>query len=372
MLAPRWRKVLGDLWSNKTRTLLVVLAIAIGVFAIGMVSGGRAILMRDLNGDWNATNPASASIAANDIDDALVQTIRRMPGVADAQATRGVTVRALTPTGEWKDLQLQERERLPGELPQEFRDREAAAQRAVEDGETALAQAHLTLEQARQAEITGIQAAETSVRDAEARYERLVSPAEADAIAAARAQIAAAEARLARLTGGERAGNVSAAEAGVRNAEARLAELQAAPSDATLSGAAARVRGAEVALKQARLALERATLNAPMAGTVAELNLKIGEVASPTTPAVVLADMSAWQIETEDLTELSVVQIREGDPARITFDALPGFELPGVVERIKPLGKNRQGDIVYTIVVKPTTWDERLRWNMTASVQIGG
>ncbi len=107
VLAPRWRKVLGDLWSNKTRTLLVVLAIAIGVFAIGMVSGGRAILMRDLNGDWNATNPASASIAANDIDDELVQTIRRMPGIAEAQATRSVTVRALTPAGEWKDLQLQ-------------------------------------------------------------------------------------------------------------------------------------------------------------------------------------------------------------------------------------------------------------------------
>ncbi|HMQ33753.1 MAG TPA: FtsX-like permease family protein [Chloroflexaceae bacterium] len=106
MLAPRWRKVLGDLWSNKTRTALVVLSIAIGVFAIGMVTGGREILMRDLNGDWNAVNPASASIAANDIDEALLQTIRRMPGVADAQATRSVTVRALAATGEWKDLQL--------------------------------------------------------------------------------------------------------------------------------------------------------------------------------------------------------------------------------------------------------------------------
>jgi len=268
--------------------------------------------------------------------------------------------------------QNREREKLPGELPQEFRDREAAAQRAVEDGETAMAQAQLTLEQARQAEITGIQAAEATLRDAEARYARLVSPAEADAIAAARSQIAAAEARLARLGGAERAGNVAAAEAGVRNAEARLAELQAAPTDATLSAAAARVRGAEVALKQAQLALERATLEAPIAGTVAELNLKIGEVASPTTPAVVLADLRNWQIETEDLTELSVVQIREGDPVRITFDALPGFELPGAVARIKPLGKNRQGDIVYTIVVKPTSWDERLRWNMTASVAIGG
>ncbi|NWF80630.1 MAG: FtsX-like permease family protein [Chloroflexi bacterium] len=107
MLAPRWRKVLGDLWSNKTRTLLVVLSIAIGVFAIGMVSGGRAILMRDLNGDWNATNPASASISAENIDEELVQAIRRMPGIADAQATRSVSVRAQTPSGEWKDLQLQ-------------------------------------------------------------------------------------------------------------------------------------------------------------------------------------------------------------------------------------------------------------------------
>lgn len=107
MLAPRWRKVLGDLVSNKTRTALVVLSIAIGVFAIGMVAGGRAILERDLNGDWNATNPASASIVANDIDEALVQVIRRMPGVADAQATRTLSVRAQSANGEWKDLQLQ-------------------------------------------------------------------------------------------------------------------------------------------------------------------------------------------------------------------------------------------------------------------------
>jgi len=106
MLAPRWRKVLGDLWSDKLRTALVVLSIAIGVFAIGMVAGGRAILMRDLNGDWNAVNPASASIGAENIDDALVQSIRRMPGVADAQATRSVTVRAQNAAGEWKNLQL--------------------------------------------------------------------------------------------------------------------------------------------------------------------------------------------------------------------------------------------------------------------------
>ena len=43
MLAPRWRKVFRDLWSNKTRTILVLLSIAVGVTAIGMVR--RALLI---------------------------------------------------------------------------------------------------------------------------------------------------------------------------------------------------------------------------------------------------------------------------------------------------------------------------------------
>ena len=269
----------------------------------------------------------------------------------------------------WDNIEL---DKLPGDLPQARKDMEAAAQRAVANAETALAQAQLALEQARQAEVTGIQGAEAQVRDAEARLTLLLSPADADAIAAARAKIAAAQARLAQLTGGERQGNVAAAQAGVAAAEARLAEIKAAPSEASLAGALARVKGAEVSLKQAQLALEQATLMAPIAGTVAELNLKVGEVPAATSPVIVLADFSNWEIQTEDLTELNVVKIRRGDPVTVTFDALPGFELPGTVSQIKPQGKNRQGDIVYTVVIKPTKWDDRLRWNMTASVQISG
>jgi len=36
MLSPRWRKVLRDLSHHKTRTLLVVLSIAIGVFRVNL------------------------------------------------------------------------------------------------------------------------------------------------------------------------------------------------------------------------------------------------------------------------------------------------------------------------------------------------
>ena len=37
MLRPRWRKVFRDLWLNKNRTVVVVLSIAVGVFAIGTI-----------------------------------------------------------------------------------------------------------------------------------------------------------------------------------------------------------------------------------------------------------------------------------------------------------------------------------------------
>ena len=258
------------------------------------------------------------------------------------------------------------------ELAAGFREEEAAAARAVADAETVLEQARLAYEQAKLAEQSGIEIAEAQLRDAEARFDRLLSPADADAIAAARAAVAAAQARLDSLTGNRRAGDIEAAQAAVDSAQARLAELQASPTDATLSTFAARIRSAEVGLKQAQLAFERATLTAPINGVVAELNLKVGEVPSPNLPAIVVADMSNWKIETEDLTELSIVRIREGDPVTITFDALPGFELPGKVTQIKPRGQNRQGDVVYTVVVIPDRWDERLRWNMTATVRIAG
>jgi putative ABC transport system permease protein len=47
-IAPRWRKVFQDLWSNRTRTVLVVLSIAVGVFAVGTMSGAREITLSDI------------------------------------------------------------------------------------------------------------------------------------------------------------------------------------------------------------------------------------------------------------------------------------------------------------------------------------
>ena len=44
--------------------------------------------------------------------------------------------------------------------------------------------------------------------------------------------------------------------------------------------------------------------------------------------------------------------------------------MTGHVVQIKGYGENKQGDIVYTVVVKLDQQDERLRWNMTAKVSV--
>ena len=62
IINPRWRKVLRDLWSNKSRTILVILSIAIGVFAFGVIAGTRATILQEINRQYLAINPASATL----------------------------------------------------------------------------------------------------------------------------------------------------------------------------------------------------------------------------------------------------------------------------------------------------------------------
>ena len=107
-----------------------------------------------------------------------------------------------------------------------------------------------------------------------------------------------------------------------------------------------------------------------MAGVMAQLDADVGEQVAPGQVVVRLADTSQWQIETDDLTELDVVDVQVGAPVEITFDAMPDLELTGTVERIKAIGENKLGDMTYTVIIRPDRLDDRMRWNMTATVTI--
>src|SRR3712207_3067543 len=107
MIRPRWRKVLRDLWSNKTRTLLVVLSIAVGVFAVGTITSTWVMLSHDLSTDYAAINPGSAILFTAPFDDGLVRSVRRMEDVREAEGRFNVVVRLKTGPDEWRNLRLE-------------------------------------------------------------------------------------------------------------------------------------------------------------------------------------------------------------------------------------------------------------------------
>jgi multidrug resistance efflux pump len=262
--------------------------------------------------------------------------------------------------------------------------REGAPQQQVIAAEADLGNAEAALRQAQAAydrvagqadvgqrpESLQLQQATNAYNAARARLDEIQSGATAAEIAAAQAQVRQAQAQLASLQAPARASDLAAAQAELRRAQAQLDLLQAGVRPETLAAARADLASAEAALQDAQAVLGDAELVAPFAGVVAELLPTVGEQVGPGAPVVTLADFSRWQVETDDLTELNIVRVREGAAVRLTFDALPGLTLPGKVVQIKPIGVNKQGDITYTVVIAPDQWDERLRWNMTAVAMI--
>jgi putative ABC transport system permease protein len=106
-LRPRWHKVLADLWANKIRTLLVVLSIAVGVYAVGVTATLYAIVTHDMNASWMAIDPANAAFYTSYFDSDFVASLNHVPGVARFEGRTDVGgTRIRTGNGEWLELTL--------------------------------------------------------------------------------------------------------------------------------------------------------------------------------------------------------------------------------------------------------------------------
>lgn len=95
MLSPRWRKILRDLSAERGRALLMVTAMAISIMSIGTVLGAFSIMTREMPRNYLETRPASAALELSaGVDRALVEEVRRRPGIAEAEPGEIVLGRA--------------------------------------------------------------------------------------------------------------------------------------------------------------------------------------------------------------------------------------------------------------------------------------
>ena len=106
MMRPSWQKVLADLWADKMRTFLVVTSIAVGVFAIGTIMTTYVMLSQDIRVSYASIQPANIEVFTSPFDDTVVDAIKNIPGVADAEGRQIVSLRASKDGIGWLPLDI--------------------------------------------------------------------------------------------------------------------------------------------------------------------------------------------------------------------------------------------------------------------------
>jgi multidrug resistance efflux pump len=170
---------------------------------------------------------------------------------------------------------------------------------------------------------------------------------------------------------------VDQADAAIALAQANLAEaqrqydrLQNGPDPDALALAQARMTNAQAQLASNQSALANLELKAPFAGTVIKVITHSGEWIIPGQPILVLADLDHLRIETTDLSERDIPQIKEGQPASVLIKAL-NQNVKGHVSYISPLADTLGGDVVYKTTIDLDAPPAGLRAGMSVEVEFG-
>jgi HlyD family secretion protein len=212
--------------------------------------------------------------------------------------------------------------------------------------------------------------------DSQTRYNELLEPPDPHDVQVAQANLAAAQAMLSEaereledVLAGPQAGEVALLGAQIEKGLRDYETFNAGPDPEDVALAETRLAYAESQLAAARAAIADRAISAPFDGVVSAVHVNKGEWVAPGSPVLLVGNLDQLQVQTTDLGEYDVAQIKVGDPAIITFDALPGIILQGAVSRIAPKPTGGFG-VDYPVVIELNDIPAALRWGMTASVDI--
>ncbi|MBV6394748.1 MAG: Macrolide export protein MacA [Anaerolineales bacterium] len=162
---------------------------------------------------------------------------------------------------------------------------------------------------------------------------------------------------------------IARADESLALAAARLEDAQRAydrvkdgPNLEDIAAAQARVDAAEATWNMSRLI-------APFAGTITDAHPLVGDPVNAGTPGFRLDDLSALFVDLE-VSEVDINSIRMGQPVMLSFDAILGAEYHGEVSQVSQAAAPAQGVVNFTVTVRLTDADERVKPGMTAAVTI--
>lgn len=168
-----------------------------------------------------------------------------------------------------------------------------------------------------------------------------------------------------------------AADAKVKELEANLAVARLPARPAEIAAADQHVRQAMAALQDARWRLSKRTIRAPASGEVADIILRVGEIASPTSPVVSFLPDGATKLKLY-LPEPALAGIMVGARLLVNCDGCAG----GQTARVSYISKqpeftppviyslNNRQKLVYLVEARPDDSASRLKPGQIVDVRL--
>lgn len=133
--------------------------------------------------------------------------------------------------------------------------------------------------------------------------------------------------------------------------------------------ARANLEAGKAKLDSIKAQLANTTLITPISGTVTAVDISVGETATPGRILITVADISAFRVETTDLSEVDVPQVKIGQTATVYIEALDR-EITGKVIEIDQQSQTIGGDVVFKVTIELDEQPVGLRWGMSAEVTL--
>ncbi len=166
---------------------------------------------------------------------------------------------------------------------------------------------------------------------------------------------------------------VSGDKTALTNAALSLNEVSSTLATLIAGADALSVQSSQLAVQQQELAVQTAQenlndcyLHAPIAGTVSAVNAVVGETVS--SPAFTIVGQG--QVAEITLNEVDAAKVKLGDPATLTFDALPNVSVAGQVVEIDPVGTVSQGVVDYDVQIALAEPNSSIKPGMSVTANI--
>ena len=131
----------------------------------------------------------------------------------------------------------------------------------------------------------------------------------------------------------------------------------------------AQVNQAKALLQKIQSQRNELIILAPSSGLITKINGEIGEIINPDKPVVSFVAENVLQIKL-NIIEDKIVNVKVGQEAEITFDAIENQKFSGKIVSIDPAETEIQGAVYYETTIIFDKVDEHIKSGMTANVLI--